>query len=429
MLGYRLLVRYLALVVGKLVLVLGRLFGRLGSSFPGLVVEKVYPLFLAETLARLPGGVILVSGTNGKTTTVKMISEQLATQQPVLTNRTGANFTRGIISSILAESSWTGSLPATVAVLEVDEAWAAKMVQQVRPRGVLITNVMRDQMDRFGEIDHTARLLGDVVAAARDFVVLNADDARVRAMAQRAGAPVTYFGVGRELRQVFISDDELYAEQIDVAARHAERPAPAFVLERIEPGRVTVGVRGEVHAVALRVYGSHNAQNATAALAVADAAGVPLPAAISALEGMAAAFGRGEFIELDGQRLLLQLVKNPGGFRYSLMDIGSVSPAEVLVAINDEYADGRDVSWLWDVDFGSLAAWPVSTTGTRAQDMALRLAYDGVGVRSCVEDMKTAIGDLSARHPAGTTLVVCATYTAMFEMRDILSTMTEVAPV
>ncbi len=181
--------------------------------------------------------------------------------------------------------------------------------------------------------------------------------------------------------------------------------------------------------IALHVFGSHNAQNATAALAAGLRAGVPLDQAATALEHMMAAFGRGEFIDVGGRRLLLQLVKNPGGFRYSLMDVASVTPAEVLIAINDEYADGRDVSWLWDVDFRSLAQWPVSTTGTRAEDMALRLEYDGVPVREATPDMRQAIEQLRDRHPAGTTLVVCATYTAMFDMREILATMAEVTPV
>ncbi len=372
---------------------------------------------------------ILVSGTNGKTTTVKMITEIVAAQQPVLTNRTGANFTRGIISSIVAEASWRGLIPATIAVLEVDEAWAAKMVRQVRPRGVVITNVMRDQLDRFGEIDHTARLLGEVVASASQFVVLNADDPRVVAMAGSATSPVTYFGVGDELRSVFINDDELYNEDLDVAARLSQRPAPQFVLERVAPGRIEVSAGGVRQELALPVYGSHNALNATAALAVGDRVGVPLDAAASALAGMEAAFGRGEFIDLDGHRLLLQLVKNPGGFRYSLMDVAQVEPTEILIAINDEYADGRDVSWLWDVDFTSLSAWPVSTTGTRAEDMALRLAYDGVAVRDCTPDMRAAVKRLSETNPTGSVLVVCATYTAMFGMRDILGTMTEVSKV
>jgi UDP-N-acetylmuramyl tripeptide synthase len=356
-----------------------------------------------------------------------MIAELLGSPAEVLTNRTGANFTRGIASSIVSSMSITGKLSHRIAVFELDEAWAVRFVQRFRPRGVVITNVMRDQMDRFGEIDHTARLLSGVVAAATDFVVLNADDPRVREMAAAAQAPVTWFGVGPALGEVFISDDELYADVIDVDAKQAARPAPQFVLEEVGEHGIVVQARDQRIDVRLSVFGSHNAQNATAALAAGDLAGVPLPSAVAALEGMQAAFGRGEFIDLDGQRILLQLVKNPGGFRYSLMDVGSLHPAEIVIAINDDYADGRDVSWLWDVDFRGLARWPVTTTGTRAQDMALRLEYDDVPVRAAVVDLGAALADVSAQHPAGATIVICATYTAMFQMRDVLSTMTEVA--
>lgn len=421
--------RVLALIVGKLVLLGFRILGKRGTSFPGLVVERLHPRFLAESLDKLPHGVIVVSGTNGKTTTAKMISAVIGTQEPVLTNRTGANFTRGLISTVLMESSWTGKLPHSIAVFEVDEAWAARMVKQVKPRGAVVTNVMRDQMDRFGEIDKTADLLGELVAAATEFVVLNADDPRVRAMADRSSVPVTYFGVGPKLRGVFISDDELYLDVVDVNEAEAGRPPAQFVLQDIEAGMVTVSARGVRTEFPLRVYGSHNAQNATVAIAAGDLVGVPLERAVKALSELEAAFGRGEVIEINGQRLMLQLVKNPGGFRYSLLDVGQLDPAEVLIAINDDYADGRDVSWLWDVDFRSLAPWPVATTGTRAEDMALRLEYDGLTVGSCEPDMRKAVSELSARHPAGSTLVVCATYTAMFDLRDILATMTEVAAI
>ena len=421
--------KFVALYIGKIVVIVGRMLGKRGSSFPGLVVEKISPNFLPNALRSLPGGVIVVTGTNGKTTTVKMIAEVLGTREQVLTNKTGANFTRGIASTILMSMSLTGKLAQRIAVFEIDEAWAVRFVDAVQTRGVVITNVMRDQMDRFGEIDHTARLLRHVVGKAQEFVVLNADDPRVAAMADAAQCPVTYFGVGPQLRRVFITDDELYAADIDVAAVHASRPRPDYVLEHIEPNAITITTEAGPTDVALHVFGSHNAQNATAALAAGRLAGVPLEDAVGALERMEAAFGRGEFIDINGQRLLLQLVKNPGGFRYSLMDVASVTPAEVLIAINDEYADGRDVSWLWDVDFTSLSAWPVSTTGTRAEDMALRLEYDSVPVATVVPDMRQALIGLSGRHPAGATLVVCATYTAMFEMRDVLATMTEVAPV
>ncbi len=415
-----------ALWVGKLTLLLLRVLGKRGSSFPGLVVERVNGRFLAAMLAGMPGGVIVVSGTNGKTTTTKMVTALMSAEHQVLTNPTGANFTRGIVSAIVAEASWSGRLPHTAAVFELDEAWAVQFCAQVAPRGVLVTNVMRDQMDRFGEIDHTARMLTQVVAAATEFVVLNADDPRVRAMAGSARVPVTYFGVGPQLRAVFISDDELHAGPVHGESLLLDRPAPDAVLEAIAPGRIDVVIAGVRRSVGLQVFGSHNAQNATAALAVAQRAGIAQDDAVAALESMTAAFGRGEFIDIDDRRILMQLVKNPGGFRYALMDVASVDPAMVLIVINDDYADGRDVSWLWDVDFRGLADFPLAVSGTRATDMELRLVYDGLAVQWCEPDLRAAISRAVHDVPTGSTVVVCATYTAMFDMRAILSTMTEV---
>ena len=419
----------IALWIGKLTLILLRLLGKRGSSFPGLVVEKVSDSFLAAHLSDLKGGVVVVSGTNGKTTTTKMISAIMSTKYHVLTNPTGANFTRGIASSIVAEANWFGRLPHTAAVFELDEAWAVQFCRQVAPRGVLVTNVMRDQMDRFGEIDTTARMLGEVVSTATGFVVLNADDPRVRAMVDEAKASVTFFGVGERLRSVFISDDELYVEDLATADKLAARPAPDFILEAVEPGKVSLVASGKPFEIGLQVFGSHNAQNATAALAVAAEAGIPINKAIGALEQMRAAFGRGEYIDLNGRRILMQLVKNPGGFRYALMDVSTVSPAGVLIVINDDYADGRDVSWLWDVDFTGLADYPLAVSGTRATDMELRLRYDGLDVQWCEPDLRASIARISREVPEGSTIVVCATYTAMFDMRAVLATMTEVEAV
>lgn len=418
--------------MGKLILLVLRLFGRRGSSFPGMIVERVHPSFLAHSLDKLPYGVIVVSGTNGKTTTTKMVAALVGHDQRVLTNPTGANFTRGVVSSVIEQSSWSGHLNKTAAVLELDEAYAVQFVEQVPPRGVLLLNVMRDQMDRFGEIDHTARMLGQVAAAATEFVVLNAGDRRVRALHEQVGPGVriSYFGVGPALRPIFLSDDELYG-----AAAHlgdtidSEAPPADYRLDAIDPGQISIHADGTDYDVALHIFGSHNALNATAAFGVARQSGVPADTAVASLEGISAAFGRGEFIDVGERRVLLQLVKNPGGFRHSLLDIGSVSPSRVLIVINDDYADGRDVSWLWDVDFRALEDYTVATSGTRADDMTLRLAYDGITASSTVVNLRRAMERALEETPDGGTVAVCATYTAMFAMRKELAEMTDVEKV
>ena len=174
---------YISVPLGKLVRRVSRLRGG-GSALPGLVVEKIDPGFMQRTLATLPHGVAVVSGTNGKTTTTKMVVELLESQGlKVFTNRTGSNFTRGVAAALLGEVDWRGRLKADVAVLELDEAHAVHFVNRVPPRYSLLLNVLRDQLDRFGEIDKTAQLLQHIAAKTTGTVVLNREDPRVARIA------------------------------------------------------------------------------------------------------------------------------------------------------------------------------------------------------------------------------------------------------
>src|SRR4051812_49202109 len=161
-------------------------------------------------MARLPEGVVVVSGTNGKTTTTKMVATVLGRRYRVLTNDTGSNFVRGAITATVEHARWSGRLAYDVAVFELDEAWAVRFVERVAPRRCLLLNVMRDQLDRLGEIDTTARLLGKVAAATTGFVVLNRDDDRIAELANVTTAQVSHYGVAAELRAAFPTDEELY---------------------------------------------------------------------------------------------------------------------------------------------------------------------------------------------------------------------------
>jgi UDP-N-acetylmuramoylalanine-D-glutamate ligase len=200
LLGYIRTMFSFSVPLGKLVRRASRLRGG-GSAFPGLVVEKIDPGFMRRTLTTLPHGVAVVSGTNGKTTTTKMVVELLESQGlKVFTNRTGSNFTRGVAAALLGEVDWRGRLDADVAVLELDEAHAVHFVNSVPPRYCLLLNVLRDQLDRFGEIDKTAQLLQHIAAKTTGTVVLNREDPRVaRIAATLTGQEVKYFGLDDSL--------------------------------------------------------------------------------------------------------------------------------------------------------------------------------------------------------------------------------------
>ena len=476
----------LTLALGHGARAASRLRGSGGSAFPGLVMEKADPHFMARALAPLPYGVVLVSGTNGKTTTTRMVVELLRGQGlKVFTNPTGSNFTRGVVAALLGAMPLNGRLDADVAVLELDEAHATHFVRTVKPRAALLLNVMRDQLDRFGEIDYTASLLHKVARATTGTVVLNADDPRLAAPSFRADlrADVRGFAVSPQLRSVFLSDDELHdsldgctlgqpkkdaeakadtkaeptteapldsvkepgqgePDTADSPAKPAEKPAQPLeivaTLEEMMGRHAVIDLAGHRHEVDFAIPGAHNILNATAAMGlVKELLGERTneQALAASAAKVTAAFGRGELLSIDGQEVELGLVKNPAGFRMSLLSAAAVrsqQPPLIMIAINDQYADGRDMSWLWDVEFAGLRAEGVAVvTGVRAWDMALRLRYDEVGVGAVEPDLAKAVALLreaakTADDGAGRPMRIFTTYTAMLALRAHLAELTDV---
>ena len=494
-------------LIGKAVRKAARLAHFGGSAFPGRIAETIDPGFLARTLGQLPLGVVLVSGTNGKTTTTRMVASVLENLGlKVFTNPTGSNFTRGVVSALLDQVTLGGRLDADIAVLELDEAYAVHFVRQVKPRYCLLLNVMRDQLDRFGEIDNTARLLSNVAEATTGTVVLNREDPRIAALAGVAAAAqsVRYFGLDASLRSFFPSDDDMAttvslpgvaqgvasskAPDAESAANAASPVDAALAAEAVHspsggadsglesavsgesPADVTLMAVGDHQATfridgadlttPVRLEGVYNLYNAAAALAVvravladirrdvADMSGTRGAAAptgpeasaarvtdvsqsdtdalLEALSTVTPAFGRGESIDVNGSKVELLLVKNPMGFRLSL---ASFPPEghDTMICINDEYADGRDMSWLWDVDFTSLRGTGVAmVSGVRAWDMALRLEYDQVPVAETDTELDKAVERFVTANPGVPKHIYC-TYTAMLAVRARLGHMTEVA--
>lgn len=411
--------------IGKVVRHVTRLRGG-GSAFPGLVIEKIDPNFTRDVLASLPHGVVIISGTNGKTTTTKMTVELLESQGfKVFTNRTGSNFARGVTAAILAEIDYKGTLNADIAVLELDEAHAVKFVDIVPPRYSLLLNVMRDQLDRFGEIDATARMLEHIAQATTHTVVLNREDPRVVRIADVLSSTVRteFFGLDPSLRAKFPSDDDMRGNVKTVQTSDAD-----VILKNFTGSRAIFHFDNREIAVPLKLQGIYNIYNAAAALTLTRAIAAERynkKALLEALGNVEPAFGRGETVTIDGQPVQLVLVKNPSGFRLSLE---SFSPQDyaTMIAINDNYADGRDMSWLWDVDFDSLRADGVAAVcGIRAYDMALRLQYDEVEVARVETDLEKALRTFIAEHQDTPKRIYC-TYTAMLKLRDSLSKLTHV---
>lgn len=399
-----------------------------GSAFPGLVMEKLHPNFVPEELAKLPHGVVVISGTNGKTTTTKMVVQLLEAQGlKVFTNRTGSNFVRGVAAALLGEMNLKGKLDAGIAVLELDEAHAVHFVKKVKPNHALLLNVLRDQLDRFGEIDTTRKMLATVAEATTDSVVLNREDPRIRSLATNVtpGANIHYFGLSDKLRTLFPSDDEMRNGTTTLAPT---LPAATVTLTNFTGTQATFTIDGKEQTGTINLYGVYNIYNAAAAMALTKAImgkNLNQEKLLTELAHITPAFGRGETLTIGNQTLQLLLVKNPSGFRLSLASADAQDYA-TMITINDAYADGRDVSWLWDVDFHTLQTSGVTTiSGTRAYDMALRLQHDDVPYTTINENIEEALTTF-IKNSNGKPMRIFTTYTAMLAIRKELSKITNV---
>jgi len=408
-----------AVTFGRLAGFLSRLVGRGGSAIPGLVAEKIDPRVIDKLVATIRGGVVVVTGTNGKTTTTKMLVTALERSgTPVLTNPSGSNLARGVATVLISASRRGRILSHEMAVFEIDEAAVSVLAPRLGPRLVLVTNLARDQLDRYGELDTTAAHVGIAVASAGR-AVLNADDPTVAAL--DAGR-TAWFGAVAEVRRTMPHDRVLYG----AAGPEAPFAEADAVLEAAEPDgdgqQITLAIGGAVLEATLRVPGVYNGYNAVAAVLAAVELGVDSAAAAASLAEMPPAFGRGQVIEFEGRRVKLLLVKNPSGFNQALrLLVDAPAPAPVLIAINDNHADGRDVSWLWDVGFEELrcTGHNVGTSGIRAADMALRLKYAGVEAWSD-PDLASALGKAVSAAADGELVYVVPTYTAMLSLFDLL---------
>ena len=403
----------LSILLGKSVQKVTRLRGNGGSALPGLVIERTNPKFVRNILSKLPYGVVVVSGTNGKTTTTKIVTELLEAEGlKVFTNKTGSNFVRGVISAILKNIKLSGKFDYDIAVLELDEAHAVKFCEVVPINYALLLNVQRDQLDRFGEIDHTAELLQKVAENAQKAVILNREDPRVGKIEAKHKV---FFGLSDTLLKKFPSDDNL----LDKADIHSSTQPALVTLEKLNGQKASYHIKTSDYQTNLTLKGIYNAYNAAGALALVSTI---LPETNSAnfvqtLSKVESAFGRGEVFKINDAEVEILLVKNPSAFQLSLASFVD-DEHDYMIAINDNIADGHDISWLWNVDFKALPSVKM-VSGIRATDMALRLKYDDVKVEKIEENLETAVDKFATANKKPKRIFT--TYTAMLEIRKIIS--------
>ena len=434
---------------------LSRLRGGGASSAPGKVLLRMDSGAIGSLGARLPRGSVLVSATNGKTTTAAILTAILERAGvPLVSNRTGANMAGGIASTLLAAARPGARIAGELGLFEVDELWLDSLAAQLHPRAILLGNLFRDQLDRYGELETIADRWAAAVRggpARESTLVLNADDPAIADLGRERDAPVLYFGV---------EDDSLALAGMAHAAdaKHCRRcgapyvfdsiylghlghyhcpscgqtrPAPAVTatnvtLRGVDSARFTLTNPAGAAEVALGLPGLYNVYNALAAAALATALEVGLEEIVAGLEATKAAFGRAETVHVDGREMRILLVKNPAGANEVLRTL-ALEPGkhDLLGVLNDAIADGRDVSWIWDADFELLAGRVsrVTCSGSRAPELALRLKYAGIEpARIHVQaDLPSALREAAADgSDRQTPLYALPTYTAMLALRKLL---------
>jgi lipid II isoglutaminyl synthase (glutamine-hydrolysing) len=424
---------------------LSRRSGRGGTSLPGKLLMRLEPHAIAQLAARLRHGSAVLSATNGKTTTAAMVAGVLElTGARLVHNRAGANMAGGVATALL-----DGPRDADTGLFEVDEFWLGKVVDEVRPRALLLANLFRDQLDRYGELDTIADRWAHVAAATQAALVLNADDPIVADLGREHGA--TYFGVeddGMALAEMQHAADAKHCRHCGapyvydaVYLGHlghyhcetcgARRPQPQIAardvrLDGVRGARFLLCTPGGERDIALRLPGLYNVYNALGAAALSLALGAGLDEVADGLHAVPPAFGRAETLLVGGRELSILLIKNPSGANEVLRTLVLEDGEHDLFAVlNDNIADGRDISWIWDADFEVLAprVRRATCSGTRAAEMALRLKYAGVPTeRLAVEpDLDTALDRaLSAAPSPPTPVYALPTYTAMLALREAL---------
>ncbi|MCP9489273.1 MAG: MurT ligase domain-containing protein [Solirubrobacteraceae bacterium MAG38_C4-C5] len=442
---------------------LSRRAGRGGTSLPGKLLLRLEPRAIAQLAARLPRGNAVISATNGKTTTAAMVAAIMErTGARLVHNRAGANMAGGVAASLLGAAGQRGTIAGDLGLFEVDEFWLHRVTAQLRPRALLLANLFRDQLDRYGELETIAeRWAGVVRAGGPRALVLNADDplvadlGRERAVAEaaeggprgssRADGETIFFGVEdvsvalaglshasdskhcRRCGTPYVYDTVFLGHLGHYHCPNGDnrRPEPqvaatSVVLNGARSAQITLRTPAGTVEVALPLPGLYNVYNALGATALSLALGAGLEDVRAGLEAVSPAFGRAETVQVGGRPVSVLLVKNPAGANEVLRTLAlEEGEHDLLAVLNDRTADGRDVSWVWDADFELLACRlrRATCSGTRAAELALRLKYAGVPTDRLhvVDDIA---GGLDAAVAGGEgPLYVLPTYTALLELR------------
>ena len=423
-----------------------RVIGKGGTSLPGEVAVRLYPDILTDLSKDV--NVIIVTGTNGKTTSSRMIEQTLVESgKTYFCNKSGANMLGGIAAEFCQNSSFTGKKKYDWALIECDEAAFKTVSKYLDAKCILVTNIFRDQLDRYGEVTHTlSSIIAGIKNSKNAVVCLNADCSLTVSISDEIENRIVYYGVDKEIykRTVEEISDAPYCIKCKSQYVYSyrtfghlggfkctgcgyERPSPTVSVREIfetteSYSKVLLNIDGDEYTVKINLPGGYNIYNATATACVGYALGFDSRTDAAALESFECGFGRMEMLPINNARLRMILVKNPAGCNQVLNFLCNNKERSLfIVALNDNYADGTDVSWIWDVDFEKLldvdeSLSEIWVTGIRADEMAMRFKYAGISTEKIKikKDYSELIDDIAAYDGA---VYMMPTYTAMLAIR------------
>jgi len=434
--------RILAIWLTKLAVIAGKIAGKKGSSTPGRLALKIYPNILRDLAKEVSGPIIVTCGTNGKTTTNNLLAAILkSTGKRIVCNYVGANMLEGVVTAFVMSTRFWGKIEASFAAIELDEISTVKVFEHFLPQYIMVTNLFRDQLDRYGEIDITIDVLNRAIEMAKGAeLILNADDPLVVSLA-RKDRKCHFFGVPSKV----IDDPDSNikegrfcrncGEELDYQFYHYsqlgmyacpscdfKRPEAEFDAHNVDLSR---GIKMKVqnNEIYVKYRGFYNIYNILAAYCASSLVKVSLSEINSVLNAYKPQIGRMEEFDIAGKTVVFNLSKNPAGFNQAIRTLlQDGSKKSVVVAINDNAQDGKDISWIWDVDFEELKGnvYEIATSGIRHHDVYLRMKYEDFDLSHITDygDIESAIKMMLKSDCE--TLYVLVNYTALFSTQNIL---------
>lgn len=417
----------------SLIIALGKAFSKTsnllnlgsGSTWPGHIALKINDKFIRQIVRKNKAKIVLIAGTNGKTTTSKLIQEILTKNgYKVFRNKSGANLINGIASTLIQSSSLSGNIDKSFGIFEIDENSLPQVLTELSPNYLILLDLFRDQLDRYGEIDSIAKKWRDAIKDLdkKTTLIVNADDPLIAYLGNKINAKVKYFGLRESGTNIVQhASDSVYCPKCGTKLEYktiffshlGDWYCPNCKLKR-----------PEINMFSIKKYpllGTYNKYNTLAAVLTSESIGLNQEKINKALTGFKPAFGRQETSSYKGKNVQIFLSKNPTSFNQSFKTVILDGAKNILIVLNDKIPDGRDVSWIWDFDLEGITGKNITVSGDRTFDLALRLKYEGVENFVLEPNLKKAINSAIEKTPENEMLYILPTYSAMLETRKIIT--------